>query len=371
MPEPEGPADRGYDVAIVGARVAGAVLAAFLGRAGLRVLLLDAGRFPSDTVSTHFFRGGAFLEVLRGTEGLERVLALGSPPLVREYLYEDGAANPVEGPPQSPGTIGFNLSVRRVTLDAALVRVASESPGVELLTSTRAVALHQRDGRVVGLGLETPDGPRTVAASVVVGADGRSSWLARAVGAPTQQSEAGHRGMYYAYFAGFPPVSNRADAAEFSTHGDEIAYVFPSDGSLACIALSLNLPTFRWAQAAPWERYLERLRTHHPGIGARLHGARAVGSLKGAGPAPNFVRCPYGPGWALVGDSEMHQDPFSGQGIDSAALHARALAREVTRCLESGEPWEVAGARYARERDAASLAIYEGTVRASRDLTAG
>ena len=48
-----------YDVIIVGARVAGSALAALLGEQGHRVLLLEKAHFPSDTLSTHFFRAPA------------------------------------------------------------------------------------------------------------------------------------------------------------------------------------------------------------------------------------------------------------------------------------------------------------------------
>lgn len=47
-----------YDALIVGARVAGATLAAFIGDAGYRVLLVDRDCVPSSTLSTHYFRGG-------------------------------------------------------------------------------------------------------------------------------------------------------------------------------------------------------------------------------------------------------------------------------------------------------------------------
>lgn len=50
-----------YDVIVVGARVAGATVAALLGDAGYQVLLVDRDAFPSPTLSTHFFRGLAWL----------------------------------------------------------------------------------------------------------------------------------------------------------------------------------------------------------------------------------------------------------------------------------------------------------------------
>jgi len=50
-----------FDVIIVGGRVAGSVLATLLGQQGYHVLLLDKSHFPSDTLSTHFFRAPALL----------------------------------------------------------------------------------------------------------------------------------------------------------------------------------------------------------------------------------------------------------------------------------------------------------------------
>ncbi len=43
-----------YDIAIIGARVAGASLALLLGQRDRRVLLLDRAHFPSGTLSTHY-----------------------------------------------------------------------------------------------------------------------------------------------------------------------------------------------------------------------------------------------------------------------------------------------------------------------------
>ena len=77
-----------FDVIIVGARVAGAVLAALLGAKGFRVLLLEKARFPSDTLSTHFFRAPA-LRVFEKLGVLDRVKSA-APPLTTVWNYIDG-----------------------------------------------------------------------------------------------------------------------------------------------------------------------------------------------------------------------------------------------------------------------------------------
>ncbi len=358
---------KNVDVVVIGARVGGSVLAARLALEGVRVLLVDATRFPSETLSTHFFRGSGLLAALERVGALEVVLQLGASHLVQEYSYSRGEEAPELGPPQAPGELGFNLSVRRLTLDAALAHYAASLPGVELAERTRAVGLQRDAGRVTGVRLEGPQGARSVKARLVVGADGRHSWLAREVGAPYRTSEEGHRGMYYAYYAGFEGPSGSRDGPEFSSLCDELAYVFPSDGGLACVALSLNLESFHWCQVDPGPRFAARL-ARHRGIAGRLAKAVRDGGMRGAGPAPNFVRTPFGPGWALVGDSEMHQDPWSGRGLDSAGTHAILLGDAVARWFRGDLSEERAGQTYENDRDRLSMEHYELTVRASRNL---
>jgi len=50
---------KAWDVIVVGARCAGSATAMLLARSGLEVLVLDAARAGSDTLSTHaLMRGG-------------------------------------------------------------------------------------------------------------------------------------------------------------------------------------------------------------------------------------------------------------------------------------------------------------------------
>ena len=56
---------RGWDVVVVGARVAGAATAMLLAREGLRVLCVDRSRYGSDTLSTHALMRGGVLQLQR------------------------------------------------------------------------------------------------------------------------------------------------------------------------------------------------------------------------------------------------------------------------------------------------------------------
>ena len=68
--------------------MAGAVLATLLGAEGYRVLLLEKARFPSDTLSTHFFRAPA-LRVFERLGVLDQVKSA-APPLNTLWNYIDG-----------------------------------------------------------------------------------------------------------------------------------------------------------------------------------------------------------------------------------------------------------------------------------------
>jgi 2-polyprenyl-6-methoxyphenol hydroxylase-like FAD-dependent oxidoreductase len=85
MDAPPQPVPDEVDVLIVGARVAGSILATRLGMVGWRVLVVDRATFPSATISTHFFRGEWCVAALEHIGVLPEVLATGAPPLVREY----------------------------------------------------------------------------------------------------------------------------------------------------------------------------------------------------------------------------------------------------------------------------------------------
>lgn len=353
-----------YDVIVVGARVAGSVLAAQLGDRGVSVLLLDRARFPSTTPSTHFFRGAGLVGVLDRLGILERILELGCPPLTRQFDYEDGTAAAVEGPPQDPGGVGYCLSVRREPLDRILVGRAAAAETVDFAAATAVTDVVWAADRVTGVRLASG---RAVEAEVVVGADGRNSLVASRVGAETEHEDPPRRALYYRYVTGLPgPGGGEPDAAEFSLLGDEIAYLFPSDAGLTCVAVSVNLKTFEWMRVDLAARYTERI-AQHRGFAPRVDAGQVAGGLAGRGPGRSYVRVPWGAGWALVGDAGLHQDPWSGLGMDMAGVHATFLADAIADRLHGAEEATAFG-RYHERRNAHGLGAYRETTRYAADL---
>jgi flavin-dependent dehydrogenase len=361
---------RHVDVAIVGGRVSGCVLASLLGDAGLTVLVLEREAPGTDTLSTHYTTGEGMVGMEADLGVLDEVLALGTPPLICEYRFYGEDPAPVVIPTHSPGRIGFALSVRRQPLDAILQARARRTPGVTLLPRTRVTSLaRDGEGRVTGLCATTPDGPLEVRAGIVVGADGRHSSVARWVDAAVEREDPATRSLVFRYVRGYRGPDGRfPDGSEFSLHGDEALYAFPSDDDTACVALSVPVARFDAARGdldALWNERLPR----HPGIARRVAATTPAGDgrLRGTRGMPNWVRRAGGPGWALLGDAGLHLDPWTGRGMDFAATHARFLARAILAAA-AGADQAAELARYQADRDAHALGTYQFTVEGARDL---
>lgn len=228
-----------YDVIIVGARVAGSVLATLLGQYGYRVLLLDKAHFPSDTLSTHFFRAPA-LRVFERLGVLKEVKSA-APPLTVLWNYIDGhvISEPVDVPEEH---LHYFLCERRITLDWILFQRVGHESNVEVRQGAHVKELIWRDGRVAGVRWTEENGSREASARAVIGADGFYSTLARALEPSFETQFPVHRCMYYTYFHGIEPLEG--PSAEHHFVDDTLTYVFPTDGDLTLVAVTVPISEF-------------------------------------------------------------------------------------------------------------------------------
>lgn len=341
------------DVLVVGCRIAGSLTALRLAARGVTVRVLESRDFPSETLSTHFFRGGGLVRSLEEVGVLDEVLSSGAPPMACEYFSVDGGIVE-QGPPQDPGDIGYSLSVRRLVLDAVLARRVVAT--VDARMRTKVIDLVVRNGSVVGV---VDDHGEHHLARVVVGADGRRSTLARLVRAASVERAPAARALYYRYVTGWR--SPDAVGPEFALDGDAFLYAFPSDEGLTCLAVSV--PTNDHAQAGrdPGAR-LQHAFHQNPRTTDRLQHVEWVSRVFVGQPADSVWRAAYGPGWALVGDAATCQDPWAGLGMDTAARQAEAFAEAFTT---SPETW---GTVYESLRHERTHEGYAQTTRLAPDL---
>jgi flavin-dependent dehydrogenase len=97
-----------------------------------------------------------------------------------------------------------------------------------------------------------------------------------------------------------------------------------------------------------------------PDFAARFRAATRETRFAGQSLA-NFLRKPYGPGWALVGDAGYTKDFITAFGISDAFRDAELCASALDDALSGRRPFEAAMAGYQADRDRRSLPFYELT----------
>jgi 2-polyprenyl-6-methoxyphenol hydroxylase-like FAD-dependent oxidoreductase len=350
-----------YDVIVIGARIAGSIVASLLGNRAFRVLVLDRTSFPSDTLSTHFFRAPAFRAFAQ--IGAHADVLTAGPHLTVNYNVIDGMVFPE--PVDRPDDYPFYMCLRRATLDSILVNRACSRPTVELRQGAKVTdVLHDRE-QAVGVRWEELGGKREATAKVIIGADGVRSFVARQVQVQTEHQDPVRRAMFYAYYRGIVPQNG--PAAEFHYNGNKLAYCFPTDNDLTLLAVSIPIREFFEFKRDADNRFEQELMAMVQ-LAPRLAVAEREGQIRGTGTIAAYMRVPFGNGWALVGDAGMTMDPWSGQGIDHASTHAVLLAKYVGDYLIGKNDWATLMQAYHRERNTFSEKAYRHTSRFSDDV---
>jgi 2-polyprenyl-6-methoxyphenol hydroxylase-like FAD-dependent oxidoreductase len=345
-----------YDVIVVGARCAGAPLAMLLARRGARVLVVDRARFPSDTISTHLIHPPG-VAALERWGLLDAVVATGCP-AIHTYAMDMGpftiAAPP--GPPENPVSYG----PRRTVLDALLVEAAAQA-GAEIRQGFVVEGVLRDDGRVCGVRGRDQHG-RAVEerGQVVVGADGRHSIVARSVRPHQYNDKPQLQAGYYTYWSGLP-VEGRFEAFD---RGDRAWAAWPTNDGLTLVVVSWPFAQFETNRHEIEQHYLEAL-DRAPAFRERVRSARREDRFLGTA-VPNFLRKPYGPGWALAGDAGYLRDFITAQGISDAFRDAELCAAALGAFLDGTRDYDSAMAAYHAERDAAVLPMYEFTAQFAR-----
>jgi menaquinone-9 beta-reductase len=336
--------DRRYDVAIVGARCAGAALAALLAQRGASVLLLDRDRLPSDQpISTHTIHapGMDLLDDL----GIGDAVRRGVRPMRVLRLQKNAAAVDL---PFADGR--FEYCPRRARLDA-LLQQAAVSAGAALWDRTRVINLIEDKGRVVGVRATRAGVDHEIRAALVVGADGRRSTVATLTGAEEYLAYDAPRGAYWAYW-NMPEVWHDRERYPFDMYvanrDGKVHVVFQTDNDQLLIASGPTVDECRTWRRDPLGALTTDL-SSDPVTAPLIAGQVPTEPVRGTLSERYFFRRAAGPGWVLVGDAGHHKDYVIGDGITEAFLQVRRLAEAI------GRQSDAALTTWWRDRDVAAL----------------
>jgi 2-polyprenyl-6-methoxyphenol hydroxylase-like FAD-dependent oxidoreductase len=338
-----------HDVVIVGARAAGAATALLLARAGLDVLVVDRSRYGADTLSTHAVMKAGVVQLHRWGL-LESVIAAGTPAVRKTtFVYADET---VPVPVKPSHGVDALYAPRRTVLDPILVDAARAAGATVRYGVVVSDVTHDELGRVDGVvGIDASGVRVGWRARWVIGADGIRSAVAAAVGAPVETRGTGALAAVYGYWSDLD-----VDGYEWIFRPNACAGVIPTNGDQACV--------FTVAHPSRIGRggidvFNEVMSSASPELQSRLARASAPTGVRSFAGLAGYVRHPFGPGWALVGDAGYWKDPISAHGLTDALRDAELLARAIVAAVADPESEIDALDDYRSTRNRLSASLFE------------
>jgi flavin-dependent dehydrogenase len=335
-------------VLIVGAGPAGSTLARLLARSGREVLVLDRAVFPRPKACGEVVNPGAVALLAR--LGLGEVLDEAGASRIRGWSLRTSEGD------EAIGRFGAGVVARavpRASLDSALVARAREA-GATVLEGWRLVDVRPAatpDSHPQALVVDPTGTRREIDASLIVGADGLRSRVARSLG------------------WALPPGRPIKASATFHLSGsgpdpDLGVLLLDSRLTLGLVAVSGSAPRFWNATVVLGPEGLSsaadrRALAEDPTILLRRAMDEARVSWEGeptvvegpwtSGPFHRPLQRVAGSGVLLVGDAAGYYDPLTGQGIFRAIASAEVAGQAIDRILTGNGDWRKVLRGYGRE----------------------
>ncbi len=330
-----------YDIVIVGGGLAGLAFACALKESRLKIALVE-GRAPSrpEGWDARIYAISPANARFLADIGMWKHLDAGRMAPVRAMeVYGDGDSRLdfsayQSGVPELAWILESSLMAQELWENVKRqgnVDILCPATPRELEFRADATLLHLEDGS-------------SLSARLLVGADGRESWVRNRAGLVAHYSPYGEKGL----------------VANFSTekpHGDIAYQWFRDDGVLAYLPLPGNRISIVWSTPDTHADALAALPAEELCARVATAGNHTLGQLELLTPAAAFalklmrVPEPTGPRLALIGDAAHGIHPLSGHGINLGYRDAKTLAEIIA----AAAPWQDIGdarllARYRRAR---------------------
>ncbi|MFE9466664.1 NAD(P)/FAD-dependent oxidoreductase [Streptomyces virginiae] len=345
-----------YDVIVVGARCAGAPAAMLLARAGYRVLMVERGTFPKDTLSTLYIHQPGVAALARW--GLLPAVRDTGAPALDHVRYTHGDIR-LEGCSWAADGQRAAYAPRRYLLDPILARGAVDA-GVEFRENCAVSDLVFDGDRVVGVRLGAAAGGAVERATLVIGADGMRSTVATKAGAPMIAEDPTSTCAYYSYWSGLRPGFRL-----FDTPGHWVGTVPTNDGA-TLVAGYFPQEQFRSVRGDALNALLTNVEKTAPELREEMAAGARLERVYGTGDQRNFFRQAAGPGWALIGDAGHHKDSITARGITDGFFQAQLLTDCIGDGLHDPDRLRAALHAFAERRLEALMPEYHATLKTAR-----
>ncbi|AHL21813.1 geranylgeranyl reductase family protein [Thermococcus nautili] len=328
-----------YDVVVVGAGIAGPIVARNVAKAGYSVLMID--------------KKWAIGTPKQCAEGISiKVFEKYDIPYDKRFINREIYGAKLYSPS------GYELELRykdvsgvileRKVFDKMLAYYAAKA-GADVLARTEALDVIRKDGKVVGIKAKHEDEPIEIYADVIVAADGVESTIARKAGintyAPPHEFDSSYE--YEMLIEGFDP-----DLIHL-WFGNEIAprgyvWVFPKDEDRANVGIGINSDNPKTAKY-----YLDKWLKEN-----NIPAKKLLEVNVGVVPVGGFVKELVKDNVLVVGDAARQVNPMHGGGMAEAMEAGTIASKWIVKALEeenlsllqnyTKEWWETDGKRLER-----------------------
>jgi menaquinone-9 beta-reductase len=330
------------DAVIVGGGPAGAAAATRLAARGFKIILVDRAAFPRDKVCGDFVGPAALVELADlGVTEMEGFRATNK---IRDAaLHLDGKKLIVRSLPEVDGLPVYGRVIPRLLLDAWVLEAARRA-GATVFGDRKVTAVERAPDAVIVRG-QSASGPWELRTRLLLGADGSSSTVARALrrGVPPREDRIL---AVRAYFSGVGGPGDQADLYFSSESFPGYYWLFPARGAEANVGVGMVLSTYPHTSRNLRELLL-RLIADDRAMRDRLRGAGMRGRVVGWPLNTYNPRLPLtGDRMMLLGDAAGLINPLNGEGIQYALLSARWAADVAADCLASDQLGAMSLTRY-------------------------
>lgn len=325
-------ADEVFDIAVVGAGPAGSFAALCAGRRGFSVALIDRACFPRDKTcgdgigpgAVRALRSAGLEEVFDGFESVQTVAVLGP-----DGSRSDSPIPDIDGEPAN-GFIVPRLEFDYRLFQAAIKAGAHDFTGMRFKTMSAPVPRRHLELRDAG------GEKHTIAAHLVVGADGAYSAVRRLLVPGKDPSWVRHTGLAMrAYAASDDLWPDGADGPSLMLDfGRDLlpsyGWIFPIGGNQVNIGVGGPLDVLQHRGAsldAMLEAYAARMRAAGMSLGELR--SRRGHQLPHVAGLPRLAH----PAAVLIGDAASMINPVSGEGIAYGVTAAAELIAALPKDL--------------------------------------
>ncbi len=316
-----------YDVAVVGAGPAGCSSATFLARKGYSVALLERSFFPREKLCGDFLNPANW-EIFERLGIRDGLLSL-EHEAVRSFRISVSSVETTVPFSHHNGPNAFGLGLRRSLFDDLLLRLA-EKEGVAVRQGCRLNYLGREN---TGWSLKWGDSAagEKVYSTLLIGADGRNSWVARHLGLAAPDETTGRFVAFQLHLRGCRGINGEVQIHLFP---GGYAGLVGLGGGMAnlCFTVAKEKAKESPAVDALFRKYLYR-NLH---LKEALEESEVVGDARSVYPVYFSPRRCYGDGFLLAGDAARVTEPVTGEGVYFALKSGELAAAAAELAFREG-----------------------------------